>query len=118
MKKSALIELLQGIEGDPDVAVWNGFVSDYMDIATEIVPLELVRIKKFMLKSLMEKDLKRQVADDELDKAYDNHKPDKPNSYFTEEQKSIYYDNVSTVYLLNLSPRGKTAWDRHGTIHY
>ena len=32
MKKNDLIELLNGIKGNPDIVLWNGMVGDYMHI--------------------------------------------------------------------------------------
>ena len=34
MKKDKLIEILQGMEGNPEVVLWNGFVNDYNHIGT------------------------------------------------------------------------------------
>ena len=37
MKKSKLLALLNGIDGDPDILLWNGFVNDWQDIDTKPV---------------------------------------------------------------------------------
>lgn len=34
MKKSKLLALLNSIDGDPDILLWNGFVDDWQDIDT------------------------------------------------------------------------------------
>ena len=44
MKKNDLIKLLNTIEGNPDVALWNGFVGDYQDISKELVKGDLVKM--------------------------------------------------------------------------
>lgn len=43
MKKSKLIKLLNELDGDPDILLWNGHVGDWMDIKSELVETELVR---------------------------------------------------------------------------
>ncbi len=43
MKKSKLIELLQKIEGNPEIYLWNGFVDDWMDISPDFIESELVK---------------------------------------------------------------------------
>lgn len=42
MKKSKLIELLLKLEGDPEVLLWNGFVSDWVDIGS-VIEYDLVK---------------------------------------------------------------------------
>ena len=37
MKKSKLLALLDSIDGDPDILLWNGFVDDWQDIDTKPV---------------------------------------------------------------------------------
>jgi len=44
MCKNDLIKLLQTIEGNTDIVLWNGFVGDYQDISKELVKGELVKI--------------------------------------------------------------------------
>ena len=44
MKKNDLIKLLNTIEGNPDVVLWNGFVGDYQDISKELVKDDLLKI--------------------------------------------------------------------------
>ena len=44
MKKNDLIKLLNSIEGNPDIVLWNGFVRDYQDISKELVKGDLVKI--------------------------------------------------------------------------
>lgn len=43
MKKNKLIELLQTIEGNPDIYLWNGFVGDWVDIDPNFVEDYLVK---------------------------------------------------------------------------
>ncbi len=31
MKKSKLLELINSIEGDPDILLWNGYVEDWSE---------------------------------------------------------------------------------------
>ena len=44
MKKNKLIEMLNSIEGNPEIFLWNGYVSDYMDIDKLPVPTSLVKM--------------------------------------------------------------------------
>ena len=46
MKKSALIKLLQGIKGDPEIKLWNGFVDDWVDISPKVEQVNLVRLSQ------------------------------------------------------------------------
>jgi len=44
MKKSKLIEILNSIEGDPDILLWNGLAQDWMDIDKTLVPSTLTKL--------------------------------------------------------------------------
>ena len=43
MKKNDLIKLLQGIEGNPDLLLWNGTVGDWQDIENNLTSGTLVK---------------------------------------------------------------------------
>lgn len=43
MRKNDLIKLLQAIEGNPDIVLWNGIVGDYQNISTKLVEGELYK---------------------------------------------------------------------------
>jgi hypothetical protein len=43
VRKTELIKLLNKIEGNPEIMLWNGHVSDYMNIDPKLVPGTLVR---------------------------------------------------------------------------
>jgi hypothetical protein len=49
MRKNDLIKLLQEIDGNPEVSLWNGFVGDWMPISKEIEVIELVKNEKNLL---------------------------------------------------------------------
>ena len=43
MRKNDLIKLLQTIEGNPEIVLWNGFVGDYQNISPKLVEGDLVK---------------------------------------------------------------------------
>lgn len=62
MKKSELINLLNTIEGDPDVLLWNGFVQDWQ----EVTITKKVYLVKYSLPHLF-KTLKHEVQSNKKD---------------------------------------------------
>ena len=128
MKKNTLIKLLQDIEGNPDIVVWNGFVEEYQHIDTDLLQCELVKeTVEFREKNLItEWYLNNQSAIipiDELSKLAKNlYKKDDwklPNPYITKEEFKQWYGNKrKKVVILNLKKRNKTHSDRTGKLRY
>ena len=53
MRKNQLIELLQGIKGNPEVMVWNGLVDDYMPLGSVDTNTLYKQSVDFIYKSLV-----------------------------------------------------------------
>jgi len=134
MRKNKLIELLQQIEGNPEVHFWNGFVEDFMPISENIDSFILVKESKdFIFKNLIFKHMREynildenEVADEVrerlkvvADDAFKRREWDFPNEYVPEDEyKTRYGNHRKKICLIQAKPRGKTTWDRMGNIDY
>jgi hypothetical protein len=132
MKKNKLIELLQAIEGNPDIYFWNGYVEDYMDINPNFQESLLVKQSKEHLHKHIRFEYMRDVSRFELtqeeeDKllaesldAWNKHYNEWtfPNPFVEPEQFNKWYDKKKKIYLLSPKPRGKSSWDRMGDMEY
>lgn len=123
MKKEQLILLLQTIEGNPDILIWNSLVSDYMDICPKLIDTELVKESKQHFLKCVELENYRlgrtSASKDELDRLYKNREWDFPNPYFAEDELKDYCGrNRKKVVLINVMNRGKLSFDRNGSIRY
>ena len=127
MKKNDLIKLLNTIEWNPDVVLWNGFVGDYQDISKELVKGELVKISLDwylescrMERCLYEKDWQYQLTQDEISKYKSYYKKFKyeQNNYVTEEDIRSKRYRVKKVIYLDPKPSNKTYFDRLGSVNY
>lgn len=129
MKKNKLIELLQAIDGNPEVKLWNGMVGDWMDVS--LVESELVRESEEFLRWWIEaewkQDNKTETIPSDVQKELDavikerckNREWDFPNQYVSpEDEKRWYGNNRKKVLLIDGKKRGKTTWDRLGDIGY
>ena len=131
MKKKDLIDLLSDLSDEDEVVVWNGYVDDYNDISPEITPLQLVKerlewIYLMLSGEFCEHNKRLPTAEEdekimeEAKRCYEEHNDwDTPNQFFDEERfKRAYEDDIKTLYVLDLKTRGKSTWDRAGTLHY
>jgi hypothetical protein len=131
MKKNDLIKLLQGVEGNPDVVIWNGLVEDIMPISKEYEIVELVKENKdhyyqmlFMerARSLNTMELPQHVIDDvkkRAEKMYKCGTYDFPNPFLAEEKYDEWYcKRRKKAIILQPSLTGKKYWDRTGVIKY
>lgn len=126
MKKDKLIAMLQEIEGNPDILLWNGMVGDWMDIS-KIVPTELVKITlPYYLKTCQLEDrIKRQ------DMSYET--PPEEVASLSKHWRQLQWDvneyvsskdikegryKVKNVMMIDAKPRGISTWDRAGTLSY
>ena len=129
MKKNKLIELLQKIEGNPEVKLWNGMVGDWMDI--KIVENELVKECKDFVRFRFEASWKQknetweippdvqEQLDKKIDKAYKNGEWDFANPFVSfEDEKRWYGKNRKKILLIDGKKRGKTTFDRLGNMSY
>ena len=127
MRKNNLIKLLQTIEGNPEIVLWNGLVGDYQNISTKLVEGDIVKrtlddyLSRYRHERCFhEKNWKYQLTQEEENNAkkwYKNIKYE-INQYVTEEDiKKKYYMKKRVVYIQpNIS--NKKYCDRLGTIEY
>ena len=128
MKKSKLIEMLNKIEGDPEIKLWNGMVGDWMDIAPKLVPSDLVKqslthwLDMCRLHECRDRqDRDYQLPDEEvaqLKKDYNKVNPWELNPYVTLEDVQEGRYLLKNIYLLNAKTKGVKSFDRLGDIDY
>lgn len=133
MKKNKLIELLNTIEGNPEIVLWNGYAEDYMHIDPKVEPLTLVKETPDFIFTMLqaeycrtnktfdiseEKLLELQTKANELHK---NREWDIPNEFVTEEEFVRWYGKrTRKLYVLNSKLRNKTSYgmDRSSDLKY
>ena len=128
MKKSKLIEMLNRLEGDPEIKLWNGMVGDWMDIDKELVPSDLVKqtcahwLDMCRLHECRDRqDRDYQLPAEEvarLKKDYNKVNTWELNPYVNLEDVKEGRYSVKTIYLLNAKTKGVKAFDRLGDIDY
>lgn len=131
MTKSELIELLEDIDGDPEMKIWNGLVEDYVDISPELFQDTLVKeteehIREGITNEIMvsrgtvnlseedrtwiEKVVEKRIKEDEWDV---------PNRFVKEEDFERWYgESKKDIVAIQPKTSGKTYWDRCGEIKY
>lgn len=126
MRKNDLIKMLQDIEGNPEVLLWNGMVGDWMNI-DKPVESDLVKIEKgYFIESCRlrecrdRNDWQYQFSEDELadvEKWYKRQEWE-DNKFVTEEDiKEKRYRKKRVLYL-QAKKRGVSTFDRLGNIEY
>ena len=130
MKKSQLIEMLNKIEGDPEIKLWNGMVGDWMDISPTLVPSDLVKMNlAYWLESCRLQDcidLKNwdyQMPAEEIAELTKRHKRGdvnkwELNEYVTLEDIKAKRYALKHIYFLNAKIKGEKTYDRFGDISY
>ena len=130
MKKSKLIELLQQIDGDPDILLWNGMVQDWMDIrGLEKVVLErqtVVGYSHYLNLERVVRDQKEPYSLEECKKFYKKSGADQweipiDDPEFNEHRKQDYdrkFLAKKTAFVFDAKPRGVKTWDRIGDVSY
>lgn len=129
MKKNKLIELLQQIDGNPDIVLWNGLVGDYQHISSKFIKEYLTKLKFDTYISHVEFEIKRDLNNfdyklsgneiEELKKDYKKYHKWEYNKFIdmdSEFHKSMY--KKKNVVFLQSNPRGEVYWDRNGNISY
>ena len=130
MTKNQLIEELQKIDGDPEISLWNGFVGDYQPVG-EIQVMGLKKERLEHIEDMLRMELCRdkdsfELTDDEesyvkrkAKQIYDDSEYDFPNVYVDEDKLSLWYeDEEKPMVFITAGERGKSTWDRLGTISY
>lgn len=126
MKKSKLIALLNAIEGDPDMVLWNGIVGDWMNVGS-IVKGELVKqtlehyLEMCRLQDCQErKDWDYQMPAEEIDRLKKFYKTFdyETNPYVSEEDIKLKRYKKKTIYFIDAKKRGLTDFGRGGDVSY
>jgi hypothetical protein len=128
MKKNKLIELLQSLEGNPDIVLWNGFVGDWMDIDATLVEGSLVKQPFAQYHMHVEFEEKRDRKDftytmpeaeiTDLKKSYAKYCVWESNDFVTRDDIKAGRYLEKKVFYINAKLRGVSTFDRHGTIEY
>lgn len=128
MKKSKLIALLNAVEGDPEIKLWNGLVRDWVDIDAKVIPMDLVRMTEayFLESCRMEacidrRDWDYQIPLDEvaeIKKDYKKNNRWEDNPYVTQEDIDNKRYAVKTVHVIQAKHKGECHIDRMGEIEY
>lgn len=128
MKKSKLIELLNSIQGDPDVVLWNGYVEDWQDIDKDLADTDQVKMtREYFIKSIeLEAQIDRKDWNytlpanevEELKKSYRRNVEWQVGAYVSEEDiKEKRYKSRRVVYI-KPKIRGEHSFDRMGGMEY
>jgi len=128
MKKSKLIELLNKIDGNPEIKLWNGFVSDWVDINPTLSEQDLVKqtLAHYLETCRLEycrdrNDWDYQMPAEEvarLEKMYTKVCKWEMNPYVTQEDIDTKRYSVKIVQIMQAKIKGENAWDRIGDMKY
>ena len=128
MKTNKLLKLLNSIEGNPDILLWNGFVSDWMDI--ELTDSILVKpckqhIEKCLrMESMIDKNRNLTVEEYESISAIasnisKNSQWDTPNEFLNNTQfKEWYGTRTKSVVFIEGKLRNKSDSSFQGPLIY
>lgn len=127
MKKSKLIAILNEIEGDPDIMLWNGLVGDWNDLSVDLTKSTLVKMTKaYYIECSWEKacdnaDYDAKLTPEEiaeLNAMWSKVCKWEHNRYVTQEDIAKKRYSAKSVYFIDAKVRGKTTFDRLGSIQY
>lgn len=131
MKKDKLIDLLNSLEGNPDILLWNGMVGDWMDIDKELIESDLVKETfEHYKESCRLEDIRDnpdlgwdyQLSEEKIIKLRKYYKKNvavwASNEFITEEYIRDKLYTKKTVFFINPKTRNETYFDRQGFINY
>ena len=123
MRKMALIKLLESIKGNPEVVLWNGFVGDWQSIDQNIEQIELVKHSREFLEFTINHQNAElglpPLSEDEITARVKEEEWDLPNQFVEHERLNDWYGSRrKRLVVLSGKARGKSTWDRLGTIEY
>ena len=129
MRKNKLIEILNAIEGNPEIMLWNGFAGDYTDINKELVSGSLVKMtfdyylqscKMEHIRDNSEKDWDFEFSEEETERLRKYYK-----TFQWEENEFVSIEDIEKkrytekrIFYIETKPRNKTTWDRAGKMTY
>lgn len=124
MKKNELISILQGIEEDCDILIWNGTVGDYNNIKG-LVPSTLNRVsEEYRIQSYQlerckdESNWKYKLSNEEIHRIRAVKREYEIMQYVTEEDVASGRYEEKRVLFIDIELRNKEYWDREGSISY
>ena len=127
MRKNDLIKKLQEIKGNPEVMLWNGFVSDFVPIGN-IMDCILVKqtFEHYLEMCRLEtccgkKDWSFQFSGNEIDdlcQSYKQYVEWQHTEFVTEEDVVKKRYKKKNIVVIDTKHTGKTAYDRAGSIRY
>lgn len=128
MKKSKLIELLNKIDGNPEIKLWNGYVGDWVDISPEIFSTYLVKqpfdrwLESCRLEEcVIRKDWDFKFSDEEITRMKAMYKTNvkwEYSYYVTEEDIAKGRYKRKPIKIINAKIKGESTYDRLGNISY
>jgi hypothetical protein len=131
MKKNKLIELLQAIDGNPDIYLWNGFVGDWVDINPDFTEDYLVKQSidhklNFLKMEWCRDNNTFEIPDDVVvslseyaTKLAAREKWDFPNRYVEQSEfKKWYGKSKKRIILIDAKHKGASYSDRIGSMNY
>lgn len=108
-----MIRMLEGIKGNPEIVVWNGFVEDVQHINKELVPIELHKLtfEGYKERVNLERQLRDKLEplpDEELADFYKRHSIGQWEcfTYYPPDKGDRAY-KAKTVYVIEPKSSGK-----------
>jgi len=120
VRKNDLIKLLQDIEGNPEIMLWNGFVSDFVPIGN-VGTHSLVKVsKEHWLRVLAEevKGRKKKFTQKELDKLYARNISYEVNNFVTAEEIRNGTYKQKKIAFIDAKEVGKTSVGWGSSLSY
>lgn len=130
MRKNDLIAYLSTIPGNPRVAVWNGFVDDFMLVKQPPKLIGLVKETVEFLSRIYDADIAQRLGREptEAEKAanlllaeqrFEQAEWDMANPEVQPDEVATWYGSRrSNILLFYPELRGKSTYDRMGDIEY
>lgn len=131
MKKNQLIQILQGIKGNPEVMIWNGLVNDVMPIVGVSEDTLYKLSKEYIYKTLefeqkqfaksfddLPQDVKQRLKE-RTEEIAKKAQYEYPNQYLHHSEYPCWYSKrVKKIAVISAKVAGKVHEDRLGTITY
>ena len=122
MRKNELIKILEGISGNPQVVIWNGYVGDYNNISSDVESIELVKNSREFLEAAINHQRSSEglgpISDSEMSDIMRSQEWDLPNSVADSDMERWYGKRRKRIVVLEPVARGKESYGRPGTICY
>ena len=126
MKKSELIKMLNLIEGNPEVKLWNGFVEDWVDISKATIPVQLTAMTRSYWLELCRleecqriSDYNHELSDSKLKYLNKKYKPKwEIDPYVTAEDIKEKRYNSKIVHVMQAKIKGAKSLSHRDCIEY